>query len=106
MSFRIERVVAGKTAVVLEVSGHIEGDHVGMLRELIGQEKGTVVIDLNEVTLVDRDAIRLLAASEAGGTHLRRCPAYIREWLSREKDRIGKPGPHPRTAGPDDLDDI
>ena len=106
MSFRIERVVTGKNAVVLEVSGHVEGDHVGILRELIGQEKGTVVIDLNEVTLVDRGAIRLLAASEAGGIHLRRCPAYIREWLSREKDRIGAVDPHPETGGSDDVEDL
>jgi hypothetical protein len=44
-----------------------------------------VAIDLKDVLLVDRDAIRLLALSELNCAELRNCPAYIREWVTRER---------------------
>jgi hypothetical protein len=54
-----------------------------MLRELIAKETGPVILDLVEVTLVDREAVRLLAACDARGIVLRNCPAFIREWMSK-----------------------
>jgi Domain of unknown function (DUF4259) len=30
-------------------------------------------------------AVKLLAVCETNGTELRNCPAYIREWVSRER---------------------
>jgi len=44
-----------------------------------------VALDLRNVTLISRDAIKLLSTVEEKGTELRNCPAYIREWVSREK---------------------
>jgi len=58
---------------------------VGTLRELLGREKGAVAIDLDQVTVADREAVKLLAVCESNGTELRNCPAYIREWVSRER---------------------
>jgi hypothetical protein len=56
------------------------------LKELLGREKGGIVaIDLEEITLVDREAVTFLALSELNGIELRNCPAYIREWADREK---------------------
>jgi len=66
---------------VLRVSGRIHGESVDTLRELIGQEKGRLALDLTEVMVVDREAVRLLAVSETNGIELRNCPAYIREWV-------------------------
>jgi len=43
-------------------------------------------VDLKEINLVDREAARFLARCEAGGVKLENCPAYIREWMEREKD--------------------
>jgi len=40
---------------------------------------------LHEVELVDREAVRFLVQCEAEGTTLVYCPAYIREWIEREK---------------------
>jgi hypothetical protein len=87
MSCKIERIGNGRDFVVLRVSGRIDGENVETLREVIVQEKGGVAIDLTEVTLVDREAVRLFAVSEANGVQLRNCPPYIREWVAREKDR-------------------
>lgn len=87
MAFRIERLVGGEDLVVLRLSGRIHGEHVDTLRELLGREEGRVVVDLSEVSLVDREAVRLLGLSEVKGVELRNCPAYIREWVDRERFR-------------------
>ena len=63
-----------------------------MLRDLLGQETGAVAIDLKDVLLVDREAVKLLALSESNGTELRNCPAYIREWVTRDR-RLMRTGP-------------
>ena len=43
-------------------------------------------IDLAEVELVSRDAVKLLAQAEADGIELRDCPAYVREWITKERE--------------------
>lgn len=85
MACRIDRLVVGDNGVVLCVSGRITGQHVDTLRNALEQEGSTVAIDLRDVLLVDRDAVRLLALYESDGTELRNCPAYVREWVARER---------------------
>jgi hypothetical protein len=73
--------------VVFQVSGQIEAEDVPELQRLIHSEANNhnLVLDLKDVTLVNREAVRFLADSEAGGAKLRNCPAYIREWIVRER---------------------
>ena len=85
MSCRIDRLVSAENRVVLFVSGRITGEHVEMLRGVLEQESGGFVIDLKNVLLVDREAVKLLAFSEANGTELRNCSPYIREWITKER---------------------
>src|ERR1700680_3922745 len=85
MNCRIDRVVTAENLVVLFISGRITGDDVDMLRGVLEQESGGFTIDLKNVLLVDREAVRLLALREANGTELRNCPPYIREWVTRER---------------------
>ena len=92
MSCRIDRVVSSESLVVLFVSGCVTGEHVDMLRGVLEQQSGGFAIDLKNVLLVDREAVNLLAFSEAKGTELRNCPPYIREWVTREKaETHGRP---------------
>lgn len=84
MSFRIDRVAINHLIVLL-VSGKLTGEHVETLRNLLQQESGSVAIDLKNVSLVDRDAVQLLAFAEREGTELRYCPKYVREWINRER---------------------
>jgi hypothetical protein len=92
MSCRIDRVVSDDNRVVLLVSGRITGEHVDMLRGVLEQESGGFAIDLKDVLLVDREAVKLLALSESNGTELRNCPPYIREWVTRERAEMhGRP---------------
>ncbi len=85
MSCRIDRIVSAENLAVLFISGRITGEHVDMLRGVLEQESGGFAIDLKNVLLVDREAVKLLALSEANGTELRNCPPYIREWVARER---------------------
>jgi hypothetical protein len=71
--------------LVLHISGRIAGEDLDLLRTAL--EDGSVVaVELAELELVDRDAMKLLAVNEANGIELRHCPAYIREWIRRERD--------------------
>jgi hypothetical protein len=70
--------------VVLRISGRIAGEDLDVLRTAL--EGGRVVaLDLTEVELADRDAVTLLARTERNGIELRHGPAYIGEWVARER---------------------
>ena len=72
--------------MTLTLSGRIKAEEVAELQRLFEVERQDhrIVLDLKEVKLVDRDAVRFLARCEANGTQLENCPAYIREWIVRE----------------------
>ena len=90
MTCRIDRL-AIERGVVLRLSGRIAGDDVDVLRIAL-EESGAVAIDLDDIELVDRDAVTFLAVSESSGIELTRCPAFIREWIARERGSSqGKP---------------
>jgi anti-anti-sigma regulatory factor len=89
MSYKIDRLISGENLVILRVSGRIHAENVETLKESLGLETDRIAIDLKEVTLVDREAVRLLAFSESKGVELRNCPAYIREWVTRERNHLG-----------------
>ena len=85
MTCRIDRLSI-EQGVVLRTSGRITGKDLDVLRAAL-EEGRIVAVDLREVELVDRDAVTLLARTEGNGIELRHCPAYIREWVTRERDR-------------------
>jgi len=100
MSCRIDRLVSAENLVVLFISGRITGEHVDMLRGVLEGESGGLVIDLKNVLLVDREAVKLLALTEANKTELRNCPPYVREWVTRERaEANGRPSDQELQAG-------
>jgi len=82
---KITRVTeAGTTSVI--VSGRIGAPQLPDLRRCLeADDAGTVVLDLTEVSLVDVDVVEFLLRCEAQGIGLVGCPAYIREWMVRER---------------------
>ena len=83
---KIQRSANGK--VVFTLSGRIEADDLAELRRVLDLEVADqlLALDLKDVTLLDRDAVKFLARREADGIQLENCPAYIREWIERETD--------------------
>ncbi len=106
MSCRIDRVVSSENLVVLFLSGRITGEHVDMLRGVLEQESGGFAIDLKNVLLVDREAVKLLALSEANGTELRNCPPYIREWVTRDRAEGPERPSEQGLEGREDIEDV
>ena len=107
MSCRIDRVVIGQNRVVLRISGRIAGEDVDMLRTLLEEERGAVAIDLKDVLLVDSEAVKLLAVRESDGAKLRNCPAYIREWVTRERaESQGAGSSEKGLEGLEDIEDV
>jgi hypothetical protein len=74
---------AGATNFAL--SGRIGEEQVAELRTLLeGVEKvSRLAFDLQEVRLVDREAVRFLADCESRGIQLKNCPSYVREWIEQ-----------------------
>jgi hypothetical protein len=80
---KIQRATDG-TITVLTVSGRLEAENIGELRQSLDllPEGTAVALDLADLGLADREAIRFLGDREASGQiALRHCPAYIRTWL-------------------------
>lgn len=71
--------------LLLYICGRLAAEDLDVVRTAL-DECGVVAIELVEVDLVDRDAVKLLARAEAGGIELRNCPSYIREWITNERD--------------------
>jgi hypothetical protein len=84
---RIQRSENGK--VVFTLSGRIQAEDLEELHRLFSLETPDrhMVLDLQDVTLVDRNAVKYLARCEARSIELENCPAYIREWIEQERSR-------------------
>ncbi len=84
---KIQRKANGK--VTFTLSGRIEAEDIDELRRLLELEGSgsQIALDLKDVTLVDRDAIKFLTECEADSIKLENCPPYVREWIGGESGR-------------------
>ena len=75
--------------VTFTLSGRIKAEELADLQRLFDAEgqDHRIVLNLKELKLVDRDAVKFLACCESNGAQLENCPAYIREWIVREVPR-------------------
>ena len=86
MTLRID-ISDERERIVLTLTGRIQADQIAELQRLLERQvpDHKLVVDLSQVNLVDRDAVRFLAEIEEQGAKLRNCSAFIREWISRER---------------------
>jgi hypothetical protein len=70
---------------VFTLSGQMDEEAIAELETLISSEASRLVLDLKDLTLVNEDTIRFLERSETDGITLRNCPAYVREWITRQR---------------------
>ena len=82
---KIQRAANGQ--VIFTLSGRMDAENLAELKTLFRSEAESrhIVLDLKDLTLVDRDAVRFLERCEADNISLKNCPAYIREWITRER---------------------
>jgi anti-anti-sigma regulatory factor len=82
---KIQKSSNGKA--VFRLSGQIEEEHIAELEALINAETGdhSIVLDLKNLVIVGRDAVASLERWEADGITLVNCAAYVREWITRQR---------------------
>jgi len=83
MTCKVVRLIDRDRLVQLFISGHLQEVHINMIDDLLTKETDPVALDLGEVTLVDREAVKFLAILDARGVGLRNCPGFIREWMRK-----------------------
>jgi anti-anti-sigma regulatory factor len=74
----------------LALAGKCNGTALGELRRAIERARRThkrVLIDLSEVTLLDRPSLQFLAAQTREDVQLTNCPEYIQPWIYRESSQ-------------------
>jgi predicted metal-binding protein len=71
---------------VFTLSGRMEAEQVPELKGLLDRDYRNIILDLRDVRLADRDAVKFLRSCEKDGMKLENCPAYVREWMDRERD--------------------
>ena len=83
---KIQRTMNGDEAV-FKLSGRMDAENVAELKSLLSSEaKGRcLILDLKDLTLVDREAVRFLERSESNGIKVMNCSLYVGEWILRER---------------------
>jgi len=90
---RIEKHADG-CVTRLRLSGRIQSVDIASVQSAMNDGCANRILDLSEVTLVDLDVVRFLIRCENSGVSLVQCPAYIQEWMLRERAE----GAHPENA--------
>ena len=75
----------GGCVTKLRLSGRIQSDQIVSIRSEMDGNCTSKILDLSEVTLVDLGVVRFLIRCEDDGIDLVQCPAYVREWMLRER---------------------
>jgi hypothetical protein len=67
----------------------MDAENLAEVKTLFNSEASSrrITLDLKELTLVDQDAVRFLERCEIDNIDLKNCPAYIREWITRERNQ-------------------
>jgi ABC-type transporter Mla MlaB component len=81
---RIE-IAERSDVVTFALSGRLQTEDLPELIRIMEVHCKPVALDLTGVKLIDREAITFLAHLETNGATITHCPAYIREWIVRER---------------------
>ncbi len=85
MTLRVERD-SSQSGSALRLIGHVGTEHLEELRTQLELLSGRVSFDLEEVTLVDAEAVRFFVESESRGVEVVNACPYIREWMKRIRE--------------------
>lgn len=86
MTLKIERFFE-KEETRIRLSGELRLEQLDEVRIEIARSGPEVTLDLDEVVLVDIDAVRFLNGCKAPDVAVVNCSAYIREWMLQERAR-------------------
>lgn len=78
-----------EASVTLLLNGKFSEDAIPELEQSIADARGAhqrILIDLSEVTLVDRKAVQYISDQAGGDIKLVNCPIYLRRWIKEVSD--------------------
>ena len=85
MTFKIEKHRDGHSTTI-RLIGRMRAEHLSELEKQIRENESKIALDLEELDLVDVEAVRFLGMCETQGVTLLNCSAYIRDWIGKERD--------------------
>jgi anti-anti-sigma regulatory factor len=85
MTLKIEKY-SDEYNTTLRLIGRMRAEHLPELEKQIRESETKIVLDLEELNLVDVEAVRFLGTCEAQGVKLLNCSPYIRDWIGKERD--------------------
>ena len=85
MTFKIESY-RDEQGTTIRLIGRMRAEHLSELEKQIRENQSKIVLDLEELDLVDVEAVRFLGACETRGVKLLNCSPYIRDWIGKERD--------------------
>jgi anti-anti-sigma regulatory factor len=85
MTLKIETYSDGYCTTI-QLIGRMRAEHLPELEQQIRESESKIVLDLEEVNLVDVEAVRFLGSCEVEGVTLLNCSPYIRDWIGKERD--------------------
>ncbi len=85
MTLKIEKY-ADEYSTTIRLIGRVQAEHLAELETQIKESGSKIVLDLEELNLVDVEAVRFLGSCEVAGVTLVNCSPYIRAWIGKERD--------------------
>ncbi len=84
MTLKIEKYWDGHRTNI-RLIGRMRAEHVPELEKQIRESESKIALDLEDLNLVDVEAVRFLGSCEAAGVTLLNCSPYIRDWIGKER---------------------
>jgi anti-anti-sigma regulatory factor len=85
VTFKIEKH-GDRHSTTIRLIGRMRADHLSELEKQIRESESKIVLDLEELNLVDVEAVRFLGMCERQGVTLLNCSPYIRDWIGKERN--------------------
>jgi aryl-alcohol dehydrogenase-like predicted oxidoreductase len=82
MTLKIEQIQSR-----VRLCGEFRSEHLDQVKAEIELCESPAVLDLEELNLIDVEAVRFLNACEAKGISVLHCSPYISEWMLQERSR-------------------
>jgi len=82
---RIETISEGPTRII-RLIGRVGSEFLDEITSQRKPEGLRVLMDLEEVTFVDIDAVLFFISCERDGVELLHCPPFVRAWILQERN--------------------
>jgi anti-anti-sigma regulatory factor len=85
MTLKIEKYSDGYNTTI-RLIGRMRAEHLPELEKQTRESGTRIVLDLEELNLVDVEAVRFLGSCEVAGVTLVNCSPYICDWIGKERN--------------------